>query len=76
MKDHPRTRTGFDADDLPAPNCWRTTELAILDREYPTGGSATVHRLLPHRTRRTIQQVAWTRGIRKQRRQAQGEARA
>lgn len=68
----PSVRNGFDADDLPARRCWRRSELAILDREYPTGGTAAVHAHLPHRTRQTIRQIAHTRGIK--RKQPHGQA--
>ncbi|MFY9351655.1 MAG: hypothetical protein WAO77_15060 [Sphingobium sp.] len=64
MRAVPTLRTGFDADDLPASRCWRRSEFAILDAEYPVGGSAAVHARLPHRSRRTIKQIAWKRGLR------------
>lgn len=64
MRAVPTLRTGFDADDLPSRRCWRRSELAILDSLYPAGGSAAVQARLPHRSRRTIQQIAANRGIR------------
>jgi hypothetical protein len=68
------SRLGFDADDLPAPRYWRTSEERTLREHYPAGGADAVQALLPHRSRDTIRMRARALGVRSHRgsRAAQG----
>lgn len=73
MRAVPPLRNGFADDDLPAGRFWRRSELAILDAEYPAGGSVAVQARIPHRSRRTIQQTAHKRGLRFRKGQQHGQ---
>lgn len=64
-----RIRYGFTAEDLPSRWNWRTSELAIIDRYYPTGGVTACLPHLPGRSKDAIRMRAHLRGVRLLRRE-------
>lgn len=53
---------------------WKRSELVLLDRLYPIGGTLSVLPHLPTRSKRTIKQTAWKRGLRVRKGQDHGQA--